>query len=86
VAQAPPEVEATVRQILAELFPDRDTRRLTADDDLASSLGIDSMAMIDVALEVERRTGLHVPDEDLARLTSIGAVVGYVAAHSPAPE
>ena len=47
--------------------------------DLVEALDLDSMAMIDVALEVERRLGVHVPDEDLERLTSIDAIAEYLS-------
>jgi acyl carrier protein len=72
--------------MLAELFPDRDVEAVAADDDLASALDLDSLAMIDFALEIERRVGLHIPDEDLEGLTTIGASVAYVTARrAPAP-
>jgi acyl carrier protein len=72
--------------MLAELFPDRNVEAVAADDDLASALDLDSLAMIDFALEIERRVGLHIPDEDLEGLTTIGASVAYVTARrAPAP-
>ena len=81
MAMTPTEARTLVRAVLAELFPDRDLSALGDRDDLASSLDIDSMALIDIALELERRTGLHVPDEDLPTLTSVQAAVDYLAAH-----
>jgi acyl carrier protein len=77
------EIEATVRQILTELFPDGDVSTLTGSDDLKEALDLDSMAVIDVALEVERRLEIHIPDEDLDRLTSIDAAVDYLTSQPP---
>ena len=74
------EIKQRLRQILTELFPDHDITQLGDADQLAESLDLDSMAMIDFALEVERRLGVHVPDEDLERLTSIDAAAGYLHA------
>ena len=75
------DIEASVRRILTELFPDRDVAALADDDDLATALSLDSMALIDVALQVERELGLHIPDEDLGKLTSVRAAADYVAEH-----
>ena len=75
------DIEASVRRILTELFPDRDVAALADDDDLATALSLDSMALIDVALQVERELGLHIPDEDLGKLTSVRAAAHYVAEH-----
>ena len=77
--QTPSEIRQSLRQILTELFPDHDISQLGDGDALADSLDLDSMAMIDVALEVERRLGIHVPDEDLERLTSIDAISEYLS-------
>jgi acyl carrier protein len=73
-----------VRSILRELFPDDDVDALSGDADMAEALDLDSMALIDLVLELERRTGVEVPDEDLPRLTSIDAVVAYVDAKTRA--
>lgn len=77
--QTQSDIRRTLRQILADLFPDHDIDRLGDGDSLAESLDLDSMAMIDVALEVERRLDVHVPDEDLERLTSIDAIAEYLS-------
>lgn len=71
----------TVRQVLVKLFPDHDVSQVSDDADLKDALDIDSLALIDVVLEIERRTGVHVPDEDLGQLTSIDSAVNYVSAH-----
>ena len=43
------------------------------------------MAVIDFALEIEKRLDLHIPDEDLMKLTSIGEAVDYIASHRGTP-
>jgi acyl carrier protein len=78
VPQTQSEIRATIREILTELFPDHDITRVGDGDSLEDSLDIDSMAVIDVALEVERRLGVHVPDEGLEHLTSIDAITTYL--------
>ena len=72
------ELEAAFRGILADLFPDHDVAALEDDDDLVEALDLDSMAQIDVVLEIERRLGLHIPDEELTQLTTVRASVDYL--------
>jgi len=72
------ELEAAFRGILADLFPDHDVTALGDDDDLVEALDLDSMAQIDVVLEIERRLGLHIPDEELTQLTTVRASVDYL--------
>jgi acyl carrier protein len=79
------EIEAVLRGALADLFPRQDVAGLPLDADLVQALDLDSMAVIDFALEVERRLDLHVPDDDLAELTSLDAAIDYVAAHRGSP-
>ena len=73
------DAEATIRDILADLFPDYEVGAVPRDADLAEALDLDSMAQIDLVLEIERRTGIHVPDEDIERLTSIEVAAEYLA-------
>ena len=88
VTTTPRDAEATIRSILTDLFPDRDVSAVPGDAELADALDIDSMAQIDLVLELERRTGVHVPDEDVERLTSIDVAAAYLADRldtAPAP-
>jgi acyl carrier protein len=74
------ELNAQVRAILSEVVPDKDISTIRDDADLEQALGVDSMALVDFVLELERETGITVADQDLLRLTSIDAIVDYVAA------
>jgi acyl carrier protein len=80
--RAPPsrsEVTARVRAILGEVVPDKDISAVPNDADL-EALGVDSMALVDFVLELERETGITVADQDILGLTSIDAIVDYVTA------
>ena len=79
------EIERVLRDALAVLFPRYDVAGLSLDADLVEALDLDSMAVIDFALEVERRLDLHIPDEDLMKLTSLGQAIDYITAHRGTP-
>ncbi|MFH8788933.1 acyl carrier protein [Streptomyces roseoverticillatus] len=46
-----------------------------------SSLGYDSLAMLEIAARIEQQLGVHVPDELVERLTTPRAVLEYVGRH-----
>ena len=79
------EVERVLRDALAVLFPRYDVAGLSLDADLVEALDLDSMAVIDFALEVERRLDLHIPDDDLMKLTSLGQAIDYITLHRGTP-
>ena len=45
---------------------------------LIDTLGLDSMAVIELLYHLEETFGLQIPNEDLAGLTNVGHVVSYV--------
>ena len=76
------DVIALLRDQVGEIFEvDPDTVELTSD--FRDDLGADELALIDLveALEGElgeRSVGLHIDDEDLAELRTVGDVVDYI--------
>jgi acyl carrier protein len=56
-------------------------RRLRVSTDLSRELGFDTVDVVDVILEVERRFHLTIPDE--VPLATVGDFVRYVDTHRP---
>lgn len=72
---------ALVRDVLHVVL-ERDTADVDPQEALAD-LGVDSLALVTVAELVEQRlaTGgiaLYIPDADLERMTTVGALAGYL--------
>ena len=69
---------AIVREELAVAAPD-----VPADAEESATfrgdLEVDSLAILEFVARLEYRFGVAVPDEDWPQLTSIGAVVDYLA-------
>ncbi len=40
-------------------------------------LGLDSLALVEVHLEVQQRYGFTIPDEDVRHITTIGQAIDY---------
>ena len=45
---------------------------------MRDDLGLDSMAVIELLYKIEETFDLQIPDQDLVRLSTVGAVAKYV--------
>ncbi|MFZ2512246.1 MAG: meromycolate extension acyl carrier protein AcpM [Gordonia sp. (in: high G+C Gram-positive bacteria)] len=51
---------------------------VTMEKSFVDDLDIDSLSMVEIAVQVEDKYGVKVPDEDLAGLRTVGDTVAYV--------
>lgn len=51
---------------------------VTADKSFVDDLDIDSLSMVEIAVQTEDRYGIEIPDEDLAKLRTVGDAVEYI--------
>ncbi|MFT3715555.1 MAG: meromycolate extension acyl carrier protein AcpM [Gordonia sp. (in: high G+C Gram-positive bacteria)] len=51
---------------------------VTMDKSFVDDLDIDSLSMVEIAVQIEDKYGLKVPDEDLANLRTVGDAVAYI--------
>ena len=56
-----------------------ETGEITPDKSFVDDLDIDSLSMVEIAVQVEDRFGVKVPDDELANLKTVGDAVDYVA-------
>lgn len=55
---------------------------VTAEKSFVDDLDIDSLSMVEIAVQAEDRFGVKIPDDELANLKTVGDAVDYVAANS----
>lgn len=73
------DIEQRVKEIVVEQLgvnPDQVTREASLVDDL----GADSLDSVELIMAVEEAIGLSIPEEEATTLTTVGAVVDYLAA------
>ena len=51
---------------------------MTIDKSFVDDLDIDSLSMVEIAVQTEDKYGVKIPDEDLAGLRTVGDAVGYI--------
>ncbi|MGI9064570.1 MAG: acyl carrier protein [Pseudonocardiaceae bacterium] len=56
-----------------------ETSEITPEKSFVDDLDIDSLSMVEIAVQVEDRFDVKVPDDELANLRTVGDAVDYVA-------
>ena len=51
---------------------------VTPSKSFVDDLDIDSLSMVEIAVQTEDKYGVKIPDEDLASLRTVGDVVAYI--------
>jgi len=55
---------------------------VTIEKSFVDDLDIDSLSMVEIAVQAEDKFGVKIPDDELANLKTVGDAVNYVAANS----
>jgi acyl carrier protein len=77
------EVFTLVQNHLADEL-DLDPARIDESTRFKEDLEADSLDLYTLVQELEDTYGIKMPDEDAARILTVGAAVGYVLDHAPA--
>ncbi len=51
---------------------------VTVEKSFVDDLDIDSLSLVEIAVQIEDKYGVKVPDEDLAGLRTVGDAVAYI--------
>ena len=51
---------------------------MTPEKSFVDDLDIDSLSMVEIAVQTEDRYGVEIPDEDLAKLRTVQDAVDYI--------
>ena len=55
---------------------------VTVEKSFVDDLDIDSLSMVEIAVQAEDKFGVKIPDDELANLKTVGDAVNYVANNS----
>ena len=59
-----------------------DAAEVTADKSFVDDLDIDSLSMVEIAVQAEDKFGVKIPDDQLAELKTVADAVNYISSHS----
>jgi len=70
-----------ITQGLAEIVEEVagvDKGEVTVDKSFVDDLDIDSLSMVEIAVQAEDKFGVKIPDDELANLKTVGDAVDYI--------
>ena len=73
-----PEIRDEVLDILSDIAPDEDLSGLVDDKPFREQLELDSMDFLDIVMELRKRYGVQVPEEDYKELATLDGCVAYL--------
>ena len=77
MATSQDEIVAAIAEIIEEVTG-IEPSEVTLDKAFIDDLDIDSLSMVEIAVQLEDKYGVKVPDEDLAGLKTVGDAVAYI--------
>ncbi len=77
------EMRAAVLAVLKSIAPELEPDALDPARPLREQIDLDSMDWLNVIVALHERLKVDIPEADYAKLTTLDAVVGYLAARGP---
>lgn len=71
------DIRSELAVILAEIA-DVNPDDVTDEKAMRADLDVDSLAMIELMLAAEDKFGIHIPDDEARKLTTVGDVIQFV--------
>jgi len=75
------EIVLAVKEIITVIAPDEELDGLTLTDPLREQIELDSMDFLDIVMELRKRYGVHVPEEDYKELATLQGCADYLEPH-----
>jgi len=65
-------------EVISEIVPDEDVSKLKGDIRIRDQIEMDSMDFLDVIMELRKRYGVVVPEDDYMELSTLDSSVKYL--------
>ena len=73
------EIIHAIQDIIRTIAPDEDLSNLKTDVRLREQIELDSMDFLDIVMELRKRYGVQVPEEEYGELASLSSCAAYLA-------
>ena len=75
------EIAARVKAIIVDKLGVEESE-VTNEASFTNDLGADSLDSVELIMEFEKAFDIQIPDEDAEKITTVGAAIEYVEAHT----
>jgi len=72
------QIKGTILEIIAQIIPDEDLSNLKGDIPIREQVELDSMDFLDIIMELRKRYGIEVPEDDYTQLATLDGSVAYL--------
>jgi acyl carrier protein len=72
------QIRAVILEVIGQILPDEDLSNLKGDVRIRDQVEMDSMDFQDIIMELRRRYGIEVPEEDYVKLATLDSAVAYL--------
>jgi acyl carrier protein len=72
------QIRNTILEIIGQIIPDEDLSGLKGDIPIREQVELDSMDFLDIIMELRKRYGIEVPEDDYMQLATLDGCVAYL--------
>ena len=72
------EVRQAIMDIIEELVPDEDLSNIDDNEKIRDQIELDSMDFLDIIMELRKRFGINVPEDDYPHFISLVGCMNYL--------
>jgi acyl carrier protein len=72
------DIRAMIVEVIHQIVPDEDVSNLKGDVRIRDQIEMDSMDFLDIMMELRKRYGIKVPEEDYMKLSTLDGSVAYL--------
>ena len=75
------DIVLAIKDIIQTIAPDEDLTNLDHTERLRDQIELDSMDFLDIVMELRKRYGVQVPEDDYKELGTLAGCATYLAPH-----
>ena len=72
------EISDAIIEIIKDIVPDEDCSNIDSSEALREQLDLDSMDFLDIVMELRKKYGVEVPEDDYPKLATLDSCVEYL--------
>jgi acyl carrier protein len=72
------DIRAMILEVIHQIVPDEDLSNIKGDVRIRDQIEMDSMDFLDIMMELRKRYGIKVPEEDYMKLSTLDGSVAYL--------